>query len=103
MGGEEHRATGGQGLAGGQFGLGVGQPETGGDAHHLAGRAHLGTQQGVGPRETLEGQHRLFHGLQRRHRFAREAQLGQAAAGHQLAGDLGQRHAGGLRHKGHRA
>ena len=41
--------------------------------------------------------------MQRRDGFGREPQLRQGAAGHQLAGHLGQGHAGGLGHKRHGA
>ena len=103
VGGEEHHAAGGQGLTGGQFRLGVGHAEAGGAAHHLAGGAHLRPKQRIGAGKALEGQHRLFNRLQGRHRLTGDPQLGQGAAGHQLAGDLGQGHAGGLGHKRHGA
>ena len=57
---EEHRAAVGQPRAGRGLRLGEGGREVGGDAHHLAGRAHLGAEQRVGAGEAVEGQHRLL-------------------------------------------
>ena len=42
----------GQPVAGRDLALGEGQPEGGPDPHHLAGRAHLGPEQGVHARGT---------------------------------------------------
>ena len=47
VGGDEDVARGRQGIACGLLGLGVGHAEAPGTAHHLAGAAHLGSQQGV--------------------------------------------------------
>ena len=103
VGRDKHGAAGGQGIAGGLLGLGVGHAKAPGAAHDLAGAAHLGTQQGVGAREALERQHRLFDRLQGGLGLGRQAQLGQGFASHHLAGHLGQGDAGGLGHKRHRA
>ncbi len=46
--------------AGGGLGLGEGGREVARDPHHLAGRAHLGAEQGVGALEAVERQHRLL-------------------------------------------
>ena len=45
---------------GGGLGLGERRREVAGDAHHLAGRAHLRPQQRVGALEAVERQHRLL-------------------------------------------
>ena len=51
---EEDRPASREPVAGGDLALGEGQPEGGVDAHDLAGRAHLGPEQGVDPGEPVE-------------------------------------------------
>ena len=58
--GHEHGALGRQPGARRQLALGEGQAERAVDAHHLAGGAHLGAEQGVGVGEAAEGQDRLL-------------------------------------------
>ena len=103
VGGEKHRAAGGQRFTRAEFGLGVSQAEAGGRAHHFTRAAHLRAEQRISAGEALERQHRFLHRLQRRHRFGRQADLLEGLARHDPAGDLGQRSAGGLGHKWHGA
>src|ERR1700730_16542370 len=59
--GQEHRAL--RREAGAGRDLALGERETGGraDAHHLAGGAHLGAEQGVDAGEAVERQHGFLH------------------------------------------
>ena len=85
----------GQRLAGGAGRLREGGGEVGADAHHLAGGAHLGPEQGVGAGEPRERQHRLLH----RHHVGRrlaQPEVGDPVAERHPAGGLDQRHAGRL-------
>ena len=50
----------GRRVPGGHLALGEGQAEGAVDAHDLAGRAHLGPEQGVDTGEAVEGKHRLL-------------------------------------------
>ena len=97
----------GQPVAGGQLALGERQAEGAVDAHHLAGRAHLGPEHRVDLGEAVERQHRLLDrdvpAVDRRAQQALVAQLGERGADHHPGRDLGQRHAGGLGDERHRA
>ena len=57
---DEDGALARQRHAGGRLRLGERGREVAGDAHHLAGRAHLGPEQRVGAVEAVERQHRLL-------------------------------------------
>ena len=69
MGGEEHPTCGGQGFPGSLLSLGIGIAKAFCRAHHFTGGAHFRSQQRVGAREALEGQHRFLHRLQGGDRF----------------------------------
>ena len=76
--GDEDGAAVRQRGAGGGLRLGERGLEVGRDAHHLAGRAHLGAEQRVGAEEAVEGQDRLLDGDVARRSSGRRA--GRAAA-----------------------
>ena len=111
--GEEHRARRGQPGAGGHLALGEGQAEGRVDPHHLAGRAHLGAEQGVDAGEAVEGQHRLLHAdvarawtgarAARRRAGPRPAASARRGADHHPGRHHGHGHPGGLGDEGHRA
>ena len=69
----------GQPVAGGDLALGEGQPEGGVDPHDLAGRAHLGPEQGVHAGEPVEREHRLLHRHVAGHRAGRAGPPRRAA------------------------
>ena len=102
---EEDRASRRELVAGRGLALGEGQPEAAVDAHHLAGGAHLGPEQGVRVGEAGEREHRLLDAdVAAGHRRAQEAlgaELLEGGAGHHPGGHLGQRHAGGFGHERH--
>ena len=83
-----------------------GEAERAVDAHDLAGRAHLGSEQRVDVGEPVERQHRFLHrdvaAVARRAQQTLGAQLGERRADHHPGGDLGERHAGRLAHERHR-
>ncbi len=100
---DEHLAGCRQPGAGSQLRLDEGFAEAASDAHHLAGRLHLGTEDGIDTGELDEGKNRFLDREIRRNDFAGYALIGQAAPRHAARGDLRQRQAGGLRDEGHRA
>ena len=89
--GEEHRPLVGQLGARRRLGLGERGREVGGDAHHLAGGAHLRAQQGVGPGEAAERQHRLLDADVPAPRRGGQAEIGDLLPQQDPAGELGQR------------
>ena len=58
---DEDRARQRQRAVGGDLRLGERHPERVGDAHHLAGRAHLRAEDQVDALQLAEGEHRLLH------------------------------------------
>ena len=80
--------------AGGGLCLGEGGGEVARDAHHLAGGAHLGAEQGVGAVEAVEGQHGLLDRdmLATGHAFVAGGQADRryGLAEHDATGQLGQ-------------
>ena len=87
--------------------LGERETERAVDAHHLAGRAHLGAEHGVDVGEAVEREHRLLHrdvpADRGRSQQPFVAQLVERGAEHHARRGLGQRHAGRLAHERHRA
>ena len=104
--GEEDRPLPRQVGPGGGLGLGERPPERGVDPHHLARRAHLRTEEGVGVGEAVEGQDGLLDAHvaagDRRAQEPLGPQLGQGGAGDDPGRDFGQGDAGGLGDEGDR-
>src|SRR6267142_828378 len=98
----EHLAGGGQGRARRELRLHVGLAEVVVDAHDLAGRLHLGAEDGVHPRELDEGEDRLLHRDVPDLALLAEAESHQRVAEHHPGRELGQGHPDRLRHEGHR-
>ena len=59
---DEDRAVHRQHLAGAELALDEGHGEVAVDAHHLAGRAHLGTEDGIDAGEAREREHGFLDG-----------------------------------------
>ena len=113
--------VGGEGGAGAHLGFQEGAGEGAVPAHDLAGRAHLGAEQGVDAGEAVEGHHRLLDrepghvGVGERHRVGEgegvvgagalrvglaEREGRQRLAGHDAGGDGGDGAVGGLGDEG---
>ncbi len=104
--GEEDRARGRQPAPRCDLALGERQPERRIDAHHLARRPHLRPEDGVHPREPVEGQDGLLHrDVLRRRRLRQQPlgpELGQCGTHHHPGCHHRHRHPRGLRHERHR-
>ena len=85
------------------LGLGEGGAEVVGDAHHLAGPAHLGPSTGSSPGNLTNGKTDSLTKRPSRRGLGGEPQLGQRSPDHHLRRDLGERHAGRLGHERHGA
>ena len=96
-----------QAVARGGLALHEREPERAVDAHHLAGRAHLGSEQGVDLGEPVEREHGFLHrdvaAVARRVQQAFGAQLRERGADHHTRRDLRERDAGRLADERHRA
>src|SRR3954462_4827570 len=91
---EKNLALGGQDSAGGELPLGERDAEALADAHDFARAAHLWAQDDIDAREFAERKHAFLHAYMMRNRLLRQTQLWQLHAGHDLGGELRQRHAG---------
>ena len=103
---EEHRARRRQRIPGGQLGLVEGPAERVGDAHHFAGRAHLGSERRVDLGEPVERHDGFLHRDVPADRLAQDAfgtKLCEGGAEHHAGRHLGQRHPGRLGDERHRA
>ena len=101
--GEKDRAVCGQPRSGRGLSLGERGREVGRDPHHLAGRAHLGTQQRVGAGEAVKRQHRLLDAHVRAIGLVGQSEVGDPLAEHDPARQLGQRQPDRLGHERHRS
>src|SRR5216683_2967988 len=81
-------------LAVGDLRLGEGARERVVEAHHLAGRAHLGAEDGVGAREAVEGEDGFLHAQMLGDDRTLDALLRQRLAHSAEGGDLGPGDAG---------
>ncbi len=83
--------------------LGERHPERVGDAHDLAGRAHLGTEDEIHALQLAEGEHRFLDRHVRLQHVVVEAQVVEGGTGHDGGGQAGERHAGRLGDERNRA
>jgi len=100
---DEHTAGQGQRRVRGHLRLRVGNAEIGVEAHHLAGRTHLGREQNVLAVEAVEREDRLLHRPILRPDFLGESKLLERLARHDLRGQFRQRLANRFAHERHRA
>ena len=100
---DKHHALARQALARRQLGFQKRPPEILIDPHHLAGRAHLRTQDDIHAGEAGEREHGFFHRQVGDRHFLGEALLAQADPDQRLGGELRQRHADGFGNERHGA
>ena len=101
--GEEDFAGRVQAFACAELGFVVGFAEACAHAHHFAGGAHFGAEDGVYAGEFDEGEHGFFNGIEIGNDFFFHALLLQGNARHAACADFGERHAGGFGDEGNGA
>ena len=100
---DKDRSLGWKFVARRRLALGKGDPEARPNSHDLSGGFHFRSQQDIHPGEAGKGEDRFLDGKMFRFDFPVEPQFLQGLAQHDLGGELGQRAADGLAHKGNGA